>query len=204
LPEERAVASISVRELLEDYVGRYGSKGEAVLIAAVRAALELDEKNPFGRLGDFDYKTLKEALAALGETVKPHPYLRALEREYGLITQTYRSTKQQWWSFADRQTLFTWYEERRGRALEDPSLKVLLAKYRVLRPRAWLKRLEELSRKGRLSPSEQRELEEFAFAYLDKVASVLREMKERGDTFREEIEVLERLVDLAYKVSQML
>jgi hypothetical protein len=201
LSENINVTSIGVQELIDDFFARYGEKGRAVLLAAVEAMIEIQRRNEYTRLGDFDYKTLKEMLERLGGGVNPTNYLRALEREYGIVNQTYRSTRQQWWSFANKEAILSWYERQVGKHSDDPVVKVLVVKYRVLKPEEKLSRLEALSRKPSLSLVEQKEIMDFVFNELDKVLLVLNEIKKYGDVFRNEVNVLSRIIDLAYQLS---
>jgi len=201
LSENINVTSIGVQELIDDFLARYGEKGRAVLLAAVEAMIEIQRRSEYTRLGDFDYKTLKEMLERLGGGVNPTNYLRALEREYGIVNQTYRSTRQQWWSFANKEAILSWYERQTGKPSDDPVVKVLVVKYRVLKPEEKLSRLEALSRKPSLSLVEQKEITDFVFNELDKVLLVLNEIKKYGDVFRNEVNVLSRIIDLAYQLS---
>ena len=201
LSENINVTSIGVQELIDDFLARYGEKGRAVLLAAVEAMIEIQRRNEYTKLGDFDYKTLKEMLERLGGGVNPTNYLRALEREYGIVNQTYRSTRQQWWSFANKEAILSWYERQVGKPSDDPVVKVLVVKYRVLKPEEKLSRLEALSRKPSLSLVEQKEIMDFVFNELDKVLLVLNEIKKYGDVFRNEVNVLSRIIDLAYQLS---
>ncbi|MEM1605583.1 MAG: hypothetical protein QW604_03785 [Fervidicoccaceae archaeon] len=201
MSENINVTSIGVQELIDDFLARYGEKGRAVLLAAVEAMIEIQRRSEYTRLGDFDYKTLKEMLERLGGGVNPTNYLRALEREYGIVNQTYRSTRQQWWSFANKEAILSWYERQTGKPSDDPVVKVLVVKYRVLKPEEKLSRLEALSRKPSLSLVEQKEIMDFVFNELDKVLLVLNEIKKYGDVFRNEVNVLSRIIDLAYQLS---
>jgi hypothetical protein len=201
LSENINVTSIGVQELIDDFLARYGEKGRVVLLAAVEAMIEIQRRSEYTRLGDFDYKTLKEMLERLGGGVNPTNYLRALEREYGIVNQTYRSTRQQWWSFANKEAILSWYERQVGKPSDDPVVKVLVVKYRVLKPEEKLSRLEALSRKQSLSLVEQKEIMDFVFNELDKVLLVLNEMKKYGDVFSNEVNVLSRIIDLAYQLS---
>lgn len=201
MSENINVTSIGVQELIDDFLARYGEKGRAVLLAAVEAMIEIQRRSEYTRLGDFDYKTLKEMLERLGGGVNPTNYLRALEREYGIVNQTYRSTRQQWWSFSNKEAILSWYERQTGKPSDDPVVKVLVVKYRVLKPEEKLSRLEALSRKPSLSLVEQKEIMDFVFNELDKVLLVLNEIKKYGDVFRNEINVLSRIIDLAYQLS---
>lgn len=201
MSENINVTSIGVQELIDDFLARYGEKGRAVLLAAVEAMIEIQRRSEYTRLGDFDYKTLKEMLERLGGGVNPTNYLRALEREYGIVNQTYRSTRQQWWSFANKEAILSWYERQTGKPSDDPVVKVLVVKYRVLKPEEKLSRLEALSRKPSLSLVEQKEITDFVFNELDKVLLVLNEIKKYGDVFRNEVNVLSRIIDLAYQLS---
>ncbi|MEM3977970.1 MAG: hypothetical protein QXK87_02750 [Fervidicoccaceae archaeon] len=193
MSENINVTSIGVQELIDDFLARYGEKGRAVLLAAVEAMIEIQRRS--------EYKTLKEMLERLGGGVNPTNYLRALEREYGIVNQTYRSTRQQWWSFANKEAILSWYERQTGKPSDDPVVKVLVVKYRVLKPEEKLSRLEALSRKPSLSLVEQKEIMDFVFNELDKVLLVLNEIKKYGDVFRNEVNVLSRIIDLAYQLS---
>jgi hypothetical protein len=201
LSENINVTSIGVQELIDDFLARYGEKGRAVLLAAVEAMIEIQRRSEYTRLGDFDYKTLKEMLERLGGGVNPTNYLRALEREYGIVNQTYKSTRQQWWSFANKEAILSWYERQTSKPSDDPVVKVLVVKYRVLKPEEKLSRLEALSRKPSLLLVEQKEIMDFVFNELDKVLLVLNEIKKYGDVFRNEVNVLSRIIDLAYQLS---
>lgn len=201
MSENINVTSIGVQELIDDFLARYGEKGRAVLLAAVEAMIEIQRRSEYTRLGDFDYKTLKEMLERLGGGVNPTNYLRALEREYGIVNQTYKSTRQQWWSFANKEAILSWYERQTSKPSDDPVVKVLVVKYRVLKPEEKLSRLEALSRKPSLLLVEQKEIMDFVFNELDKVLLVLNEIKKYGDVFRNEVNVLSRIIDLAYQLS---
>lgn len=204
MSEKTGVTNIGVEELLEDYLSKYGDKGKLVLLAAVEAMRDLERRGEYSRLGDFDYRTLKEALEGLGGGVSPSIYLRALERDYGLIAQTYRSTRQQWWSFTDRVAVLKWYERVSGRSADEPEMKAILAKYRALKPEGALARLESMLHKRSLSPMEQKELKEFIFSDLDKFLAVLSEMKKHGEVFEREAGILSRVIDLAYRLASRL
>lgn len=200
--ENIKVTSIGFEELIDDYLVSHGEKGKMVLLAAVEAMIEIQKRNEYTQLGDFDYKTLKEMLERLGGGVNPTNYLRILEREYGIVTQTYRSTRQQWWSFTNKEAVLSWYEKQVGKPVDDPAVKVLITKYKVLKPEDKLSRLETLSRKKSLSIIEQKEIMDFVFNELDKVLLVLNEMTKYGDIFNNEAKVLSKIIDLAYQLSR--
>jgi hypothetical protein len=50
-------------------------------------------------------------------------------------------------------------------------------------------------------PVEQKEIMDFVFNELDKVLLVLNEIRKYGDVFRNEVNVLSRIIDLAYQLS---
>lgn len=194
---ETKAARLSGRDLVKDFVERYGDRGAAVLAAAVEAMLELNERG-IGALGDFDYRTLKEKLRERGESLNPARILDALEKEYGLVTLTYKSSKQRWWSFADRELVLGWYEGEAGRIPQDLASKVLLAKYKVLRPEDRLRRLEELRRRPALSLLEEQEVKSFVLGELGVFLELYEELRKHGDRFAKETGILARVIELAY------
>lgn len=193
-------AKFSGIDLINDYVSKYGERGKAVLLCAIEAMLE-EDRTRANKLGDFDYRGVKGALARRGMGFRLHTYLRALEREYGLIHQTYKSSKQNWWAFTDRELVIKWYEEERERLLIEPRIKALLAKFKLLKADDVLRRFERLASKGVLSDMERRDIREFAFNSLDSAVTLLEEMEKYGEVFDKEIAVIKRLIDIIYLLS---
>lgn len=194
-------AQISGIDLVRDYVAKYGERGKAVLMSAVEAMLENEKESHRNRLGDFDYRTMKIVLTRRKVSLKPHVYLRVLEREYGIITQTYRSSKQEWWAFTDRNIVLKWYNEEREREIVDPEMKTLISKYKFLKIDETLRKFENYASKSELTVLEEEEVRRYVFSYLDAVVSLLKEMKKYGEVFEKESSSLQRLVDVIYELA---
>ena len=85
--------------LLECY-RRYGEK----LVSVLKTAIGIAKENRLrgGQLpGDFDYRSLVDGLSSIGFQYNPSLLLRSLEREYGVIETSYRSSNQHWYRFRD-------------------------------------------------------------------------------------------------------
>ena len=95
-----APAGVGVRERLLEFLANYGERGLAVVRAAVEAALA-GRGSPGVRLGDFSYREVVARLRSWGLDYNPSMLLRILERDYGVIETTYRSSNQHWWRFLD-------------------------------------------------------------------------------------------------------
>jgi len=182
---------------LNAFLEDYGDRGRAVLEAALRRAEEL---SAYGNnsLGDFDYRGVKENLEKMGERANPSTLLGVMERKYGLIETSYKSSKQHWWRFYDFSAIA---KALRGVEEGDEDKKIVLAMYASLEPKKLLGSLKKISSKPRLDHADKVLFRKIAFDDLDKVGEVLNKMMERESEFKEEIGILKEIIRMAEEIS---
>ena len=78
---------------LAEFLLKYGDKAGALIEAIREASLRND--NPDA--GDFSYKQIMEILDSKGYAFDPKNLLRILEKDYGLIVTSFRTSSQLWW-----------------------------------------------------------------------------------------------------------
>ncbi len=198
--EEQVLAAM-LREALD----KYGFKLRIVL----ETAIEIAKRNRLsgnGKLGDFDYRALVEALRAKGFDYNPSQLLRILEREYGIIVTSYHTSNQHWFKFKDLELVEKVLKGRNwvdSSVLEyDPEVTMIKIQVRSIRPKETIEFLKKLTMKPRLSIRDIEKFEEFAFSKLPKVVKLLRLAEEYEDELAAEIHVLREILDLAYEVSE--
>lgn len=178
----------------EEFLARYGERGEMVLRAILDAARRRGLRpGP----GDFDYRGVKEALARMGVSYNPAPLLRVLEREYGLIETTYHTGSQHWWRILDKRAI----EEAIGSASSDPGdprLRLLKVQFYSLDPEGVMELLQRLASRRRLSRAERERLRRIAFEILPLLVKWLEEAsQEYPDELAGEIAYAEEILELA-------
>ncbi len=105
----------------------------------LRVALSIVEERGRGQVGDFDYKTLTSKLLELGYDFEPKMILRALERDFGIIETSYKSSNQHWWRFIDLESV----RDSLDQGEEDPEIV-------LIRTQATSLGLEDIERKLQL------------------------------------------------------
>ncbi len=202
---------MSVRERVLEFLAEYGERGYMVLKAAVEAALAQQGRS--ARLGDFSYRELVSRLRAHGFEYNPSMLLRILERDYGVIETSYKSTTQHWWRFVSIDDVIDALEEyEQGvNVIEndredvlDPELELLRVQIAALEPHKLIETLERLAAKPKLSPQDKLMYARLAFNELEKVVEVLRKAEAYQDELAEEIEMLKRILKLASRVAKRL
>ncbi|WP_062662620.1 hypothetical protein [Aeropyrum camini] len=132
---------------LRGFLERYGEKGYIVL----KAMLEESQSPARGpRPGDFSFKGLKARIASYGLEYNPSLLLARLEREYGVIETSFRSSNQHWWRIRDRRAV-----EKAVREYEGGEEEVLDPKVRVLRIQFWSLEPEKLLKNSGGSPQSE-------------------------------------------------
>jgi hypothetical protein len=186
-----------------EFIATYGERGYYLLRAILEAARELVGR---GRLGDFDYKTVKRKLREMGLDYNPSLLLSRLEKEYGLIETTYRSGGQHWWRILDIAEIEDAIAEYEGRpplseSLSDPRVRLLRLQFYALEPMRLLERLERLSR--RRGREAQRAFRDIVFRELPGVAEFLSKVREEGleEELAPEAALAERILEAAEKIA---
>lgn len=190
---------VSYNARLKAFLEDYGDKGRKVLEAALRRAEELSSSGE-NTMGDFDYKGLKAHLERMGERMNPSPILNIMEKKYGLIETSYRSSKQHWWRFYDYIAVEKELKQEEGEE-EDESKKIIIAMYASLEPKKMMEQMKKIMMKTRLDYADKMLFRKIAFEDLPKVEEVLKKMIERESEFEEEIRVLREIVRLAGEIS---
>lgn len=178
----------------EEFLARYGERGEMVLQAILDASRRRGLRpGP----GDFDFRGVKEALARMGVSYNPAPLLRVLEKEYGLIETTYHSGSQHWWRIIDKRAI----EEALGTVGADPGdprLRLLRIQFYSLDPEGVMDLLQRLATRKRLSRAERERLRRIAFEVLPLLVKWLEEAsQEYPDELAGEIAYAEEILELA-------
>ena len=189
-------------------LSKYGTRVKIVL----ETALEIAKSNRLrgsDRLGDFDFKSLVESLRAKGFYYNPSQLLRILEREYGIVETSYRSSNQHWYRFRDLEAVEKALSLRSeevipypGGTLLDPDVVLLRIQIRSLRPMEMLNFLKNLLMKPRITSRDAEKFERFAFTKLPKVVKLLKQAEDYEDALAAELKVLREVVELAYEVAE--
>lgn len=181
-----------------EFLARYGEKGYIVLRAILEAAREALARPG---LGDFDYRGVRKALERMGYSYNPSPLLGILEREYGLIETSYKSSNQHWWRFLDRESIEEAVREYEGRPEPDeadPRLRLLRIQFYSLDPGGIMDLLQRLSARKRLTSHERNLLRRIAFDDLPHLVDFLEAAKaEYPDELADEIAYAEAILELA-------
>jgi len=189
-------------------LAKYGAKVKIVL----ETALEIAKSNRLkgeDSLGDFDFRSLVEALRFRGFNYNPSQLLRILEREYGIIETSYRSNNQHWYRFKDLEAVESALSGSRWSALQssgyaflDPKAAMLKIQIKSLRPMEVLNFLKTLLMKPRITTRDAERFEEFAFNKLPRIVDVLRRAEDYEDVLSAEIGVLKEIIEMAYEVAE--
>ncbi len=173
---------------LREFLSKYGERGYYV----IRAMLDASLSGGRAKLGDFDLKGLKERLRSMGLDYNPVPLLYALERTYGVIRTTYRSSAQHWWEILDRRALQeTLAELGEANDADDYEVRLLRLQFYSLNPERLLSQLKSSRRPKELAAR-------LAFTALPHLVKFLKRAKERyPDELAKEIDMAEQILELA-------
>ncbi|ALL01888.1 hypothetical protein Pyrde_1845 [Pyrodictium delaneyi] len=208
-------AAPGVRERVLEFLAEYGERGYAVLRAAVDAATSARGRRGV-RLGDFSHREVVTRLKAWGIDYNPSMLLRVLERDYGVIETSYRSSNQHWWRFLDLDAVVEALDaydqgidateppiEGDEEELLDPETELLRVQIASLDPAGMLEELRRLAAKPRLARTELARLRSLAFNELELAARLLRRAEELGYD-GPEVEMLREAIKLAGRLSRRL
>ncbi len=189
-------------------LSKYGTRVKIVL----ETALEIAKSNRLrgsDRLGELDNMSLVGSLSATGFYYNPSQLLRILEREYGIVETSYRSSNQHWYRFRDLEAVEKALSLRSeedipypGGTLLDPDVVLLRIQIRSLRPMEMLNFLKNLLMKPRITSRDAEKFERFAFTKLPKVVKLLKQAEDYEDALAAELKVLREVVELAYEVAE--
>lgn len=169
------LGSVSDRTL--EFLLKFGDKGKQVLIAA----LEVSNENEKTELGDFSYKSVTDKLAEKGYSYDPKMILRALEKDYGLIETTYKSSNQHWWKFIDKEQVESVINDNKE---SDPKIELIRIKFYSLEPQKMEKRLQLMSKKPVLTDLDKRTFRVMVFDELSRLAEIYDEASQYEETFQ--------------------
>ena len=177
-----------------EVLSRYREKAEAVLKAAVRLATRNRERG--AAPGDFEFKELVRELREAGIEYNPSSLLTRLERDYGIIERTLRTSTQKWWRFRSLEEVIMALRDFSGgdedaADVTDPEEALLELKVRLVDIDSTISKLKVLAQKGRLSRREKEELKKIVMNELTEAVRVLKEVEEHGT---------ERFADFGVKV----
>ena len=172
---------------------KYGEKAD-VLIEAIRLAIKMNDNK---EAGDFSYKQVVEALSRLGYNFDPRNLLRIMEREYGLIETSFRTTNQHWWKVKVNEIT----ESDDSAALENPRVLALRIKASSLGIPEVKKKLEFWARKPILTEIDRREFQKFSFTQLDYFVTLLEEASQYEEA-QDIAEEIMNILALSYQVSK--
>jgi len=179
-----------------EVLSRYREKAEAVLRAAVRLASKNRERGALP--GDFEFRELVRELREEGIEYNPASLLTRLERDYGIIERTLRTSTQKWWRFRSLEEVVMALrdfsgggEEEVDDGVSDPEEALLELKVRLVDIDSTISKLKALAQKGRLSRREREELKKIVMNDLTEAVKVLKEVEDYGS---------ERFADFGVKV----
>jgi hypothetical protein len=171
-----------------DLLYKYGEKAYLVL----KTAYELYKVNVIdGRkvLGDFDFKSLVSKLREKGFNYNPNQLLRIMERDFGVIETTYRSSNQRWWRFTDPTAIskaLDIYEGRYEGSLDnDPEVTLLKLQVEVVDIDGILNFISELSAKNSLTVSDKSKLKQMLFNDIPIVVKLFKETQNYENYFKD-------------------
>jgi len=186
---------------LTEFIGRYGDRGY-VLLKAILEEADSNWANPV--LGDFDFKGVKSRLMSYGVDYNPSPLLSKLEKEYGVIESSYRSSNQHWWRITDREAIEEVVRLKEGRPPrdeEDPRIKMLRIQFYSLEPERILEVIRRASKSGRLNEYMKKQLKRIVFEDLPLIVEFLeRARSEYPEELFREIALAETIMESLEKV----
>ncbi len=177
-----SIAESAAREVLM----RYGDRAYYVLRAAIEVSNEITSRGE-ARLGDFDNKRLIKKLHSYGIRYNPNQLLRILERDYGLIETTYRSSGQRWWAFTDKAAVIKALKMYEGASseIDDPEVYVIKLQIRILNIDSLIRVLEKIKDKPRITSLDVAKVKDIVMNRLPEVAKVAKKAALYDDLFKE-------------------
>jgi hypothetical protein len=179
---------------IDEFIVKYGERGYYVLKGLLEASLRGGAK-----LGDFSLRDLKDRLASYGLDYNPVPLLYSLEKVYGVIRTSYRSSNQHWWIILKRKVIEEAIAKFEGKSPEngdDYRLRLLKIQFYSLNPQRLLSELKAAARRG-----DRTAVAREAFSTLPLVVEFLEKAKSQyPEELSNEIELGEEILRLAEDV----
>jgi integrase len=179
---------------ISEFLLKYGEKANA-LLEAIREAYSLNTNK---EAGDFSYRQVQEVLERKGYNFDPRNLLRIMERDYGLIETSFRTSNQHWWKVKAPEILS---DSDRYTGLEDPRLVAIRIKAASLDLANLRKRLEFMLRKPVLTEADKREFRRFSFNELNDIVSLLEEASQYPEA-EDVTSELKAIISLAYEIGK--
>ncbi|MEM2376377.1 MAG: hypothetical protein QXZ10_02050 [Sulfolobales archaeon] len=171
-----------------DSLYKYGEKAFIVL----KTAYEVYQNNSISGkklLGDFDFKSIIIKLREKGFNYNPNQLLRILERDFGIIETTYRSSNQRWWRFIDpivvSKALNTYEGKENNLTGDDPEITLLRFQVDIVDLDGLLKLISEFASKEFLTQSERKRIKQLFFEDIPLVVKLFKETQVLDEEFRE-------------------
>ncbi|BAB65528.1 hypothetical protein [Sulfurisphaera tokodaii] len=165
-----------------EFLLKFGEKGRIIL----QAALDCSYENNKPELGDFSYKDVVDKLSQLGYSYDPKMILRALEKDYGILETTYKSSNQHWWKFIDKEQVETVLNENKE---GDPKIELIKIKFYSLEPQKIERKLDLMSKKSIITEIDKKTFRLMVFDELSK----LTEIYEEASQYEETLPIAERI-----------
>ncbi|MEM1917883.1 MAG: hypothetical protein QW504_04300 [Sulfolobales archaeon] len=184
---------------IEDLLSKYGGRAYYVLKAALEVAKENREMG-LSRLGDFDYRSLVRKLKSWGIEYNPSNLLKVIEKEYGLVRTSYRSSNQRWWVFTDISLVKLALEDSRDEP-GDPEEELLAIQIAVLDVDKVIAELTSILTREKISPTDEKKLKEIVLNDLPPIIEVYKKATNYGSKFSDFIGKTKKALDLARKAA---
>jgi len=176
------VVTGNVSDRTLEFLLKFGEKGRIIL----QAALDCSYENNKPELGDFSYKDVVDKLSQLGYSYDPKMILRALEKDYGILETTYKSSNQHWWKFIDKEQVETVLNENKE---GDPKIELIKIKFYSLEPQKIERKLDLMSKKSIITEIDKKTFRLMVFDELSK----LTEIYEEASQYEETLPIAERI-----------
>ncbi|WP_238025639.1 hypothetical protein [Metallosphaera javensis (ex Hofmann et al. 2022)] len=163
----------------------------------LRVAISIVDERGRGEVGDFDYRTLTSRLLELGYDFEPKMILRALERDYGIIETSYKSSNQHWWRFIDLESV----RESLDQGEEDPEIVLIRTQAMSLGLEDLERKLHSLLQRGVKSDVDRAIFRKIAFEDLPLLLDVYR----RSVQFEETKDIttrIKKILTLASRIAR--
>lgn len=185
----------SVRDRTIEFLLKFADKGRLV----ISNAIEITEENENLELGDFSYKALVERLQSKGFYFDPKMILRRLEKEYGIIETSYKSTNQHWWRFIDKDQVLEVVKDQEE--VEDPKIRLIFLKFYSLDPKEIEKKLEFINRKVKLSDVDKKMFRTLIFDQISQLTELYEDALQYEET-QEVAKRIQKILTLAYTIGR--
>ena len=124
-----------------------------------------------------------------GINYNPNQLLRILERDFGVIETTYRSSNQRWWRFTNPSAVARALDVYEGKEsdelVEDPEILLLKLQIEVIDIRKLLNEVMNLLTKRVLTQSDKERIKQLLFNDLTLVVKTFKKTQKYPEEFRE-------------------